>query len=144
LSSVRDEDWIWVPPGGFRTIRRIAVHVGGGVFQLDCHAFGSGAPDWRQPLPGLELPIFDLEAPTPLRNEPPMSVMIEWIAERHADFRMHLAALEDDRALDTVREHYDGVRRSIRWYVAMLITHYTYHAGEINHIRALRQQNDTG
>ena len=30
LRSVAPEDWLWVPPGGRRSIRDIVEHVGGG------------------------------------------------------------------------------------------------------------------
>jgi hypothetical protein len=30
----------------------------------------------------------------------------------------------------------------IRWFIGVMIQHYAYHAGEINHIRALHQGDD--
>ena len=35
-----------------------------------------------------------------------------------------------------------GEMKDLRWIIAAMIEHDLYHAGEINHIRALRQEND--
>ena len=38
--------------------------------------------------------------------------------------------------------HHRGEPFTIRWFISVMIQHYCYHAGEINHIRALSQRND--
>ena len=35
-----------------------------------------------------------------------------------------------------------GGNRKTKWIMAMLIRHDIFHAGEINHLRALHQRND--
>jgi hypothetical protein len=35
-----------------------------------------------------------------------------------------------------------GELKETRWIIAVMIEHDPYHAGEINHLRALHQQND--
>jgi hypothetical protein len=53
-----------------------------------------------------------------------------------------VAALEDDAELLLSRPSYWGEERAIRWQVNTMVQHDLYHAGEINHIRALHQEND--
>ena len=35
-----------------------------------------------------------------------------------------------------------GEPKETRWIIAVMIGHDLYHAGEVNHIRSLRQQDD--
>jgi len=72
-----------------------------------------------------------------------MADVIDWVAERARAFRDAVAKL-DDGALMEERSDHDGQPHPIRWFVAVMIQHYSYHAGEINHIRALHQRNDIG
>ena len=41
-----------------------------------------------------------------------------------------------------MRSNHRGEKFPIRWFVGVKIQHFAYHAGEINHIRALHQRND--
>ena len=50
LHSVTSEDWLWVPPGGQRSIRDIVGHVGGSKFMYQNHAFGDATLTWDHPL----------------------------------------------------------------------------------------------
>jgi len=51
---------------------------------------------------------------------------------------MGRAAVELSRPRLTSRDE----MKETRWIIAVMIEHDLYHAGEINHIRALRQRND--
>lgn len=143
LERVTEDDWLWIPPGGHRSIRTLVVHAVGSAIQNDDHAFGPGARDWTAPMGNLGLTIDELQSPGPQRNEPAMEQVLDWARASHQGFRDHLAALHDDD-LSLERENYDGRRWPVRWFVTMTIQHYAYHAGEINHIRALHQGDDSG
>ena len=130
LGSVQPDDWDWVPPGGRRTIRRLLLELGTCKYVCDSQAFGDGSMSWE--VPG-SIPALDITS----RDE-----IAGWLREAHRRLRDHVAALEDDAELLLPRPSYWGEERAIRWQVNTMIQHDLYHAGEINHIRALHQQND--
>ncbi len=130
LRTVTAEDWLWVPPQGRRCIREIVGHVGACKYMYDNHAFGDARMTWDDPI---VLPPPD--------REPSMSEVIEWMREGHRRLRQHVVALDDDELLRLRRTNWGDMRQT-RWIIAVMIEHDLYHAGEINHIRALRQGND--
>ena len=71
----------------------------------------------------------------------PMVAVIEWLTEGHRRLRDHVAAL-DDSDLIAPRWPPEGDPRETRWIVANMVRHDDYHAGEINHLRALIQGDD--
>ncbi len=83
----------------------------------------------------------DLQSFEVLDNEPPMAGIIAWTTDSYRRLRGHVAELEDGDLLRQ-RPNHRGDLKSIRWFVAQMIQHYNYHAGEINHIHALSQRND--
>ena len=141
LKSVTEEDWLWTPPGGARMIRGLTAHVGGATHLYDSHAFGDGTTGWNDPAGDLGYGMEDLQSVVVLDNEPPMADVLAWTADAHRRFRGHVAELEDADLLRQ-RPNHRGDLKSIRWFIALMVQHYTYHAGEINHIRALHQGND--
>jgi hypothetical protein len=48
----------------------------------------------------------------------------------------------DDAGLEESRKSHWGEMYPVRFFAGVMIQHYAYHAGEINHIRALHQGND--
>ena len=48
----------------------------------------------------------------------------------------------DDSGLLRLRKANWGALKETRWLVAVMIEHDLYHAGKINHIRCLHQQDD--
>jgi hypothetical protein len=130
LRSVKAEDWDWIPPGGRRTIRRLLLELGTCKYVCENQAFGDASMSWD--VPG-SIPAVDITN----RNE-----ITEWLHEGHRRLRNSVAALEDDNELLRPRPSYWGEPRAIRWQVNTMVQHDLYHAGEINHIRALHQQND--
>jgi len=141
LRSVTEDDWLWTPPGGARTIRLLTAHVGGATHLYDNHAFGDGTIGWNDPAGDLGYGMEDLQSYEVLDDEPPMADIVAWTTDAHREFRGHVAELED---ADLLRErpNHRGDLKSVRWFIALMVQHYTYHAGEINHIRALHQGND--
>jgi hypothetical protein len=147
LASVTEDDWLWVPPDGARTIRSITSHVGGAAYLYYDRVFGNyavfGEPitSWNVPAGNLGVGTEDLDSPHPIENEPPMADVIAWVSEHARAFREAVARLED-AALTEQRITHRGEQMSLRWFIGTMIQHYAYHAGEINHIRALHQRND--
>ncbi len=147
LASVTEDDWLWTPPDGARTIRGITSHGGGAVYLYhdrafrNCAVFGDPVKSWNVPAGNLGVGTADLDSVGRLENEPPMADVIAWVTERHRAFRDAVAQL-DDAGLMEKRSNHRGQPRTIRWFIAVMIQHYNYHAGEINHIRALSQRND--
>jgi hypothetical protein len=130
LKSLQPEDWDWIPPGGRRTIRRLLLGLGNCKYVCDNQAFGDGSMSWDVPgsIPGVNITS---------REE-----IVAWLSEGHRLLRGSVAALKDDAELLLPRPSYWGEERPIRWQVNTMIQHDLYHAGEINHIRALHQEND--
>lgn len=136
LKDLRDDDWLWLPPGGARTITGIVGHIASNKIIFDNHAFGEGSMTWEDPRvndgasPGSDLAIF-----TPER-------LVEWLRRADLQLRRNVDSLGDDDALMKPRPVLWGGSRSTRWIVSHLIQHDGFHAGEINHIRGLHQGND--
>jgi hypothetical protein len=129
LHSVTPEDWLWVPPGGQRSIRDIVQHVGGCKFMYHNHAFGDAQLTWDDPL---------------VDGSDALSTIAEalgWLREGHAQLRQSIAAL-DDAELLRLRMTNWGELKETRWIIAAMIEHDLYHAGEINHIRSMRHHTD--
>ncbi|MFL5732831.1 MAG: DinB family protein [Chloroflexia bacterium] len=129
LKPVTPEDWTWVPPGGDRSIQSIVQHVGGCKYMYDNHAFGDARLTWEDPL------VEGDEACATFASA------IDWLREGHERLRTSLAALDDAELLKPRMTNW-GEPKETRWIIATMIEHDLYHAGEINHLRSLRQQSD--
>jgi DinB family protein len=131
LADVRDEDWLWVPEGGERTIFQIVQHAGETKYVYDSCAFGDSSVHWQR---AASVPSIDESTP---RDE-----VVRWLQAGHQQFHDHVAALEDDSELSVKRPGLWNDEHETRWLVTQVIQHDLYHAGELNHIRALRHKND--
>ncbi len=129
LRSLTPEDWTWVPPGGHRSIRDIVQHVGGCKFMYHDHAFGDATLTWDDPL------VVGGDALSSV------SAAIEWLRDGQERLRSGVAVLDDAEMLRPRMTNW-GELKETRWIIAVMIQHDLYHAGEINHLRSLRQQND--
>ena len=136
VEAVRDDDWGWVPEGGKRSIARIVRHCGA-RYMYSNHMFGDRAMTWAT-----------IPPPPALSDH---AGMIAWVREAFRQMREGVAALTDDAELSLLRESpfesEPGAgapwrQAETRWLITVMIQHDLYHAGEINHIRALRQAND--
>jgi uncharacterized damage-inducible protein DinB len=131
LERVTDEEWDALPPEGARSVARILEHVGWAKWMYDDYAFRDGTLRGDQP------PVW------PADGEPRGRVeLLPWLREGHARLLASVAALADDAELDSERPTNWGERWPTRRLLHTLIAHDAYHAGEINHIRALLQRND--
>lgn len=132
LRSVEPADWDSLPPGGSRSIRDIVAHVGGCLYMYENHAFGDARLTWTESL---------VEGPAP-RGEPvPVDTVLAWLHEGNQRLDASVAAL-DDAALTESRRAPWGAMAETRWLISVMIEHNLYHAGEINHLRALRHRAD--
>ena len=131
LGSVKAEEWDWLPPGGRRSIRSLVQELGECKYVYDSHAFGDGSRRWDRPGSIPAVP-----------ETSSVEAALVWLKTAHAELRGHLAALEDDSALTEEVMSQWGRKVERRSLVKTTIEHDLYHAGEINHIRALAQGND--
>jgi hypothetical protein len=131
LSTVDEASWRAVPPGGTRTIESIVLHVGSCKVMYDEYAFGAARMRWDDP----GLPPWS-------EGTAPRYEAIAWLTDAHKILVDHVHALQDE---DLARPRLTnwGEQRETRWLISMLLEHDTYHAGEINHIRALLVSDDS-
>ncbi|HEX9988744.1 MAG TPA: DinB family protein [Chloroflexia bacterium] len=129
LQSVTPDDWLWVPPGGRRSIRDIVDHVGSAKLIYQNYAFGDAKLTW------------DDSSVVGGDRVSTISSAIEWLEQAQERLRQSIANLDDEELLRP-RMHFTGVPKETRWLIAVMLEHDLYHAGELNHIRCLHQQND--
>ncbi len=135
LKDLRDDDWTWVPPGGARSIRAIVGHIASCKVMYDNYAFGDASMTWMDPR------FYDAQSPPPDDGFSPER-LVDWLRQSDLALRRSVDALEDDDELKKERRVTWGGTRSTRWIITRLVHHDGFHAGEINHIRALHQRND--
>ena len=129
LASVRGEDWARLPEGGERSIRDIVQHAGGSKLMHADRAFGGGGLDPGGPRVRGEGALGAPEA------------AIAWLREAHAALRAGAAALGDAGLGAELPTPWGGALPA-RDLLASTLRHDLYHAGEINHLRALSQRDD--
>jgi len=135
LRDLRDDDWTWVPAGGVRSIRAIVGHLASTKVMYENHAFGDASLTWMDPR-------FDAtQSPESDEGFSPHH-LVDWLRESELQLRRDVDALTDDDELQRQRAVNWGGTRKTGWILGVLIRHDAYHAGEINHLRALHQQND--
>jgi uncharacterized damage-inducible protein DinB len=132
LRGLRDEDWTRPPPGGGRTIADILEHVGWAKWMYHDYAFGPATLRGDQP------PLVPTEG---ARSRPPTALRA-WLTEGHQRWLSAVRALPDDAELERERRTNWADWLPTRDLVRILIGHDFYHAGEINHIRAVLQHAD--
>jgi DinB superfamily len=131
VRSVKDADWHRVPPGCSRPIFEIVYHVGICKYVYDNHAFGDGSMRWDEPR---SLPD--------IRREASRDQVVAWMREGQRLLRGSVEALGSDEELLRLRRSNWGQDYETRWLISVMIEHDLYHAGEINHIRALLTGDD--
>jgi uncharacterized damage-inducible protein DinB len=132
IAHLRDEDWTALPPGGGRTISDILEHVGWCKWMYEDYAFGTAS------LPGDKPPLV----PEGTIRSRPRDELLAWLKEGQTKWLSSVRALADDRELDRDRLTNWGEWMKTRTIIHIMIGHDYYHAGEINHLRALLQGND--
>lgn len=132
LGALRDDDWMVIPPGGGRCIAEIVEHAAWCKWMYDDYAFGAAA--LRGDVPPL--------VPAGGARARPPEELLAWLDEGHRRWLGSIRALSDDAELDRLRLANWGDRFPTRTLIQILIAHDFYHAGEINHLRALIQGTD--
>ena len=132
LRSLQDEEWTRLPPGGYRSVADVLEHVGWSKWMYEEYAFGSASMRGDQP---------PLVPEGGARSRPPKE-LLEWLTEGHRRWLTSVRALADDSELDRERLTNWGDHLPTRKILRIMIAHDLYHAGEINHIRALLQGTD--
>jgi uncharacterized damage-inducible protein DinB len=132
LHDLREEDWTTTPGESGRSIAEILEHVGWCKWMYENYAFGSASLRGDQP------PIL----PTGGTSSRPREELLTWLTEGHQHWLASVRALADDSELERERLTNWGERLPTRDIIRIMIAHDFYHAGEINHLRALLQKTD--
>lgn len=132
LRDLREEDWTATPAGSGRSIADILEHVGWSKWMYQDYAFGSAYLRGDQP------PLI----PEGGERSRPREELLAWLQEGHQRWLESVRALENDSELDRARLTNWGGQLSTRDLIRIMIAHDFYHAGEINHLRALLQSTD--
>jgi hypothetical protein len=132
LSGVSQGDWTTLPSGAERSISEILEHVGWAKWMYDDYAFGDGS------LRGDEPPLI----PEGGASSRPPEELLAWLDQGHRRWLASVQALTNDAELGRERLTNWGDRLPTRVIIRIMIGHDFYHAGEINHIRALLQGTD--
>jgi uncharacterized damage-inducible protein DinB len=132
LRDLRGGDWTALPTRAERSIADVLEHVGWGKWMYEDYAFGPGTMIGDQP------PLIPAHGAT----SRPRDELLEWLREGHRRWVASVRSLPDDAELDRERLTNWGDRLPTRDLIRIMIGHDFYHAGEINHARALLQQTD--
>lgn len=132
LRELRDEDWTALPPGAGRTIADILEHVGWAKWMYEDYAFGSASMRGDQP------PLVPIAG----ARSRPRAELLAWLTEGHQRWLAAVHRLTDDSELERDRLTNWGEWLPTRTIIRILIAHDLYHAGEINHLRALLDGSD--
>jgi hypothetical protein len=127
LRSVTADDWTSKAPGGVRTIEQIVLHCGAAKYAYNNHAFEDGS--------------LSFDAAVRLGAGRPMDELVDWMREGHRTWYCSIASM-DDAELPRLRRLHWGEQAETRLIIGTMIQHDLYHAGEINHLRALRNADD--
>lgn len=131
LSSVTSDDLDEVVRGGGRTMRDLIVHCAAVKLMHANHAFGDAtATFWN---------TWDREEPV---SEASFEDLLDWLESAHAQVIQAVNDLSDDEELVARRPTYWGEKWETRRILDAIAVHDVYHAGEINHLRALIHQVD--
>lgn len=131
LRDVGEEEYLALPPGGGRSIGDILEHVAWAKWMYEDYAFGESL------LKGDAPPMVTEDG-----RPRPRQALLEWLKQGHQRLIASVSALPDDSDLDRPRGTNWGEELPTRTIIRILIAHDFYHAGEINHLRALLQESD--
>ena len=132
LRDLREEDWTTLPRGSGRSIADILEHVGWSKWMYEDYAFGNASMRGDQP------PL----TPAGGARSRPHDELLVWLTDGHRRWLASVRSLPDDSELDQKRLTNWGEWLPTRVIIRIMIAHDLYHAGEINHLRALLQETD--
>ena len=112
-------------------MRDLIIHCAAVKFMHANHAFGDAtATFWN---------TWDREEPV---SEASFEDLLDWLEAAHAQVIQAVNDLSDDDELVAKRPTYWGEQWETRRILDAIAVHDVYHAGEINHLRALLHQVD--
>lgn len=129
LSSVTTDDLDHVVPGGGRTMRDLIVHCGAVKLMHVDHGFGNAT-----------ITFFNAWTKDEAVGEATFEDLLEWLELTHLRVIAAVTLLSDDAELLVKRRTYWGEEWETRRILDAIAIHDVYHAGEINHLRALIHQ----
>ena len=132
IRDLADEDWAALPPGGGRSVADILEHVAWSKWMYEDYAFGSASMRGDQP------PLVPAEGARSRSRDQ----LLAWLTDGHRRWLASVRALSNDTELDRDRLTNWGERLPTRVIIRIMIAHDLYHAGEINHLRALLRGTD--
>jgi uncharacterized damage-inducible protein DinB len=127
LTSVTEDDYARDHDG--RSIREMVRHLAAAKHVYQNQAFG----DASLFMPNFQERIYESDAG--------MAEDLDWLKHGYQLLRDSVAQLQDED-LSELRPVHWGEKLDARTIIAIMIEHDLYHAGEINHLRALLQEND--
>ena len=133
LSSVTGADLDKLPPGGGRTMRDLIVHCASVKAMYVNHAFGDRTRTFWT--------AWDNEEAV---SEASFETLMDWLTRTHGDLITQVRMLTTDSELSSMRPTYWGAEWETRQILDAISIHDVYHAGEINHLRALLHQYAQG
>jgi hypothetical protein len=123
LDNVADDEWLWKPSPGVRSIADIVEHVGAGKHLWVNRLFGDGSHVLGQ-------------SPCAHIGRDRASMM-EWLRSGHAALVEGMSLLDDESLGSAGRNGF--VPLELGW---LSTEHDFYHAGELSHLRSIQQGND--
>jgi uncharacterized damage-inducible protein DinB len=132
LHDLKDNECTSLPVGAGRSIADILEHVGWCKWMYENYAFGSATMRGDQP------PLIPLDG----ARSRPYSELLTWLTDGHKRWLASVRALSSDAELEKERLTNWGERLPTRIIIRIMIAHDIYHAGEINHLRALLNGTD--
>ncbi|HEY8171629.1 MAG TPA: DinB family protein [Dehalococcoidia bacterium] len=131
LRNVGPHEWRNRVPSAERTIRAITYHTGVAKYLYGNHLLGDSSKTYESVL---------RTAPS-TGDASEKDVVVRWLREGHREFVDGVRTLTDADLVVPAPTHWGEIRPKAG-HIYALIVHDTYHAGEINHLRALLQDND--
>lgn len=132
LRELKDNEWTRLPTGAGRSIADILEHVGWCKWMYENYAFGPATMRGDQP------PLIPLDG----ARSRPYRELLTWLTEGHKRWLASVRALSSDAELEKERLTNWGELLPTRVIIRIMIAHDIYHAGEINHLRALLNGTD--
>src|SRR5687767_14179333 len=96
LGNVREDDWLWTPPGGTRSIREIVAHAGNAKYVYGNQAFGDATLFWGRGMAEAQKMTASL------------STAVVWLREGHHRLREWIGNIDDSDLMEPRKVHYGG------------------------------------
>jgi uncharacterized damage-inducible protein DinB len=134
LRNLGEPEWTVAAPGGDRSVADILEHVAWVKWMYEDYTFGPASMRGDQP------PLVPADG----ARWRPRQELLAWLTDGHRRWAAAVRALRDDAELERPRLTHWGEPLSLRAIIHIAIAHDLYHAGEINHLRAVLQGTDHG